>query len=86
MVKATDVTLSTAPPLGLSIQGALKGRLGEFETLGKLAIAHIALDGDGTLLAMTTRRALDKLGLCPGEPIFALVKTAALDERLVGGA
>jgi hypothetical protein len=35
---------------------------------------------------MTTRRALDKLGLGAGEPIFALVKTAALDERLIGGA
>ena len=86
VVKATDVTLSTAPPQGLSVQGALRGRLGEIESLGPLAIAHVALDGDGTLLAMTTRRALDKLGLITGEPIFALVKTAALDERLIGGA
>jgi molybdate transport system ATP-binding protein len=86
VVKATDVTLSTAPPLGLSVQGALRGRLGEIESLGPLAIAHVVLDGDGTLLAMTTRRALDKLGLGAGEPIFALVKTAALDERLIGGA
>jgi ABC-type molybdate transport system ATPase subunit len=35
---------------------------------------------------MTTRRALDQLGVTPGQPIFALVKTAALDERFVGGA
>jgi molybdate transport system ATP-binding protein len=86
VIKATDVTLSVAPPQGLSIQGTLKGRLAEVETLGPLAVAHIALDGDGTLLAMTTRRALDRLGLDKGQPIFALVKTAALDERLVGGA
>ncbi|MGP8232336.1 MAG: molybdenum ABC transporter ATP-binding protein [Methylovirgula sp.] len=86
VIKATDVTLSTMPPQGLSIQGALKGRLAEVEALGPLAVAHISLDGDGTLLAMTTRRALDRLGVTPGQPIFALVKTAALDERFVGGA
>ena len=86
VVKATDVTLSVSPPQGLSIQGALKGRLAEVEPLGPLAVAHVALDGDGTLLAMTTRRALDQPGLSQGSPIFALVKTAALDERLVGGA
>ena len=90
VIKAIDVTLSVAPPQGLSIQGALKGRLAKVEALGPLAVAHIALDGDGTLLAMTTRRALDRLGLDlgldGGQPIFALVKTAALDERLVGGA
>ncbi|MEJ0051693.1 MAG: molybdenum ABC transporter ATP-binding protein [Methylovirgula sp.] len=86
VIKATDVTLSTAAPHGLSVQGALKGRLGEIETLGPLAIAHIALEGDGTLLAMTTRRALDELGLGAGAPVFALVKTAALDERLIGRA
>jgi molybdate transport system ATP-binding protein len=70
----------------LSIQGALKGHLAKVDAQGPLAVAHLALDGDGTLLAMTTRRALDRLGLKVGQPIFALVKTAALDERLVGGA
>lgn len=86
VVKATDVTLSTVPPVGLSIQGALKGQLAEVEALGPLAVAHISLDGDGTLLAMTTRRALDQLGVTPGQAIYALVKTAALDERFIGGA
>jgi molybdate transport system ATP-binding protein len=86
VIKATDVTLATAPPQGLSIQGVLKGHLAKVDAQGPLAIAHLALDGDGTLLAMTTRRALDRLGLKVGQPIFALVKTAALDERLVGGA
>jgi molybdate transport system ATP-binding protein len=86
VVRATDVTLSTAPPQGLSIQGALKGRLATVEAFGPLAVAHILLDGDGTLLAMTSRRALDRLGVTPDQPIFALVKTAALDERFVGGA
>lgn len=86
VIRATDVTLSTVPPQGLSVQGSLKGRLARIEALGPLAVAHISLDGDGTLLAMTTRRALDRLGVTPDQPVFALVKTAALDERFVGGA
>jgi molybdate transport system ATP-binding protein len=86
VIRATDVTLSIAPPQGLSIQGTLKGRLIEVEGQGPLAVARLALDGDGTLLAMTTRRALDRLSVRPGDSLFALVKTAALDERLVGGA
>jgi molybdate transport system ATP-binding protein len=86
VIKATDVTLSALPPERLSIQGALKGRLATVEAVGPLAVAHILLDGDGTLLAMTSRRALDRLGVRPDQPIFALVKTAALDERFVGGA
>lgn len=86
VIKATDVTLSAAPPQGLSIQGALKGWLVEVEPQGALAVAHLALEGGGALLAMATRRALDRLGVKPGQPVFALVKTAALDERLVGGA
>jgi ABC-type molybdate transport system ATPase subunit len=30
---------------------------------------------------MATRRAVAELGLKPGDPVFALVKTVALDER-----
>ncbi|MGC2127621.1 MAG: TOBE domain-containing protein [Methylovirgula sp.] len=45
----------------------------------------MALAGEGRLAAMATRRAIDELGLHKGDAVFALIKTAALDERAVGG-
>ncbi len=86
VVKPTDVTLSASPPRGLSMQGMLAGKLARIECSGPLALADIALEGEGRLSAMATRRAIDELGLHPGDSVFALVKTAALDERWVGGA
>lgn len=85
-VKPTDVTLSASPPQGLSVQGMLSGTVTRIESSGPLALAEIALTGGGRLSAMATRRAIDELGLRPGDSVFALIKTAALDERLVGGA
>jgi molybdate transport system ATP-binding protein len=84
LVKPTDITLSAAPPHGLSVQSVLVGKLAGIECSGPLALADIALTGGGRLSAMATRRAIDELGLHVGDPVFALIKTAALDERLVG--
>jgi len=86
VVKATDVTLSMAVPHGLSIQSVLAGQVVQIVAAGPLAIVDIALAGEGRLSAMATRRAIDELSLHVGDPVFALIKTAALDERLVGGA
>jgi molybdate transport system ATP-binding protein len=36
------------------------------------------------LLAHVTRRAIDALGLVPGRPVYALVKTVALDRHSLG--
>jgi molybdate transport system ATP-binding protein len=84
-VKPTDVTLSAAPPHGLSVQSMLTGTLTRIENSGALALADIALVGEGRLSAMATRRSIDELRLHPGDCVFALIKTAALDDRLVGG-
>jgi molybdate transport system ATP-binding protein len=86
VVKATDVTLSAAPPHSLSVQSVLHGTLAAIETAGPLALVEIALAGEGRLSALATRRAIDELKLRAGDPVFALIKTAALDERTVGRA
>jgi molybdate transport system ATP-binding protein len=62
----------------------MQGQIREIETEGALASVEIALKGDGRLFAMATRRAIDDLGLKPGDQVFALVKTVALNERTVG--
>lgn len=84
IIKATDVTLSKMLPSQVSVQGTLAGKVKEIHVEGPFAFVDIALDGDGKLFAMATRRAIDELGLKRADPVFALVKTVALDERTVG--
>ena len=50
---------------------------------GPLAGVSIDLDGHGHLFALATRKAIDELALAPGDGVFALVKSVALDERAV---
>ncbi|MGB6699678.1 MAG: ATP-binding cassette domain-containing protein, partial [Methylocella sp.] len=83
IVKATDVVLAARPPHDLSVRSSLRGRIGSIETNGPLAAVEIVLEGEGRLYAVTTRHALDELGLDRGARLFALIKTSALDERQV---
>ena len=52
---------------------------------GPFALVHLALPGGDRLTASLTRLAVDTLRLQPGEPIHALVKAVALDERSLAG-
>jgi molybdate transport system ATP-binding protein len=82
VIRATDVTLATARPHDLSVRTVLGGAVASIETAdGPLAAVVIRLNGDGQLVALATRKAVDELGLRLGDQVFALVKTVALDER-----
>ncbi len=84
VIKATNITLSTARPRNLSIRTVLAGTVASIDTDdGPLAAVNIELEGHGQLLALATRKAIDELGLTRGDQVFALVKTVALDERAV---
>jgi len=86
VVRATDVTLATTRPQNLSVRTILAGTVGGIEKDdGPLAAVTVDLEGHGHLVAMTTRMAVDELALKPGDPVFALIKTVALDERSVAG-
>lgn len=86
VVHATDVALATVLPQHLSLRTVLAGEVESIsEADGALAAVTVALRGSGKLVSMATRKAVDSLGLAPGQPIHALVKTVALDERSVGG-
>ncbi|RAI40616.1 molybdenum ABC transporter ATP-binding protein [Rhodoplanes roseus] len=83
-VRAVDVTLATARPAGLSVRTVLTGTIGRIDTDdGPLAAVTVDLAGHGHVVASATRKALDELGLAPGRPVFALIKTVALDEQTV---
>ena len=82
-IRARDVALATRPPENTSIRNVLRGRI---TTIEPEAGAHseIALDiGAGLLRARITRHSVDHLDLRPGQEVYALVKTVAMDRRLV---
>ncbi|MFD2184170.1 molybdenum ABC transporter ATP-binding protein [Rhodoplanes azumiensis] len=84
VIRATDVTLATTRPAGLSVRTVLHGVVARVDTdTGPLATVTVDLDGHGHVLASATRKALAELGLAPGRPVFALIKTVALDEQSV---
>jgi molybdate transport system ATP-binding protein len=87
-IHARDVVLATEKPAHLSIRNAFAGRVVE---LAPPRGPQIDLKLDiGTpdepvmLWARITQRACQELQLAPGRPIFALVKTVALDHHSLG--
>lgn len=86
IVKATDVILSLVPPQEISARSVLRGRVANIQVEGPIATIEIELKDDGPLLATITRGALEDLSLTQGSQVYALFKTAALDERSIGVA
>ncbi|WP_420585030.1 molybdenum ABC transporter ATP-binding protein [Ruegeria sp.] len=84
-IPAQEVILSTGRPQGLSALNMLKGvvdtiRAGE----GPGAIVSVRTPA-GSILARVTRRSVEALGLRPGKPCYAVIKTVALAPQDVGG-
>jgi molybdate transport system ATP-binding protein len=85
-IRARDVALATHPPAGISIQNVLRGTVVELRREeGPFAEVNVDVGG-ARLTARLTRRAADDLGLAPGRPVFALVKTIALDRVTTASA
>jgi molybdate transport system ATP-binding protein len=84
IVRATDVVLSLSAPRDISMRSFLLGEVSNIRIEGMLATVEIALTGDGHLLAAVTRGALEELALEKGSRVYALFKTAGLDERSIG--
>jgi molybdate transport system ATP-binding protein len=76
-VRARDVSVATAEPGGLSVQNILPATLESIEP----AAAHEAMlrlrIGGAVLLSRVTADAVARLALQPGQPLWALVKSAA---------
>lgn len=84
-IPAQEVILSSKRPEGLSALNVLEGtvdtvRAGE----GPGAIVSVRTPA-GSILARVTRRSVEALGLEPGKPCFAVIKTVALAPQDVGG-
>jgi molybdate transport system ATP-binding protein len=83
-VRARDVMVAVQPPQGLSALNVLAGRVAEIATSGG-PIVELRLDcGGEILLARITRQSVQSLGLAPGRPVYAVIKSIAFDRRSLG--
>jgi molybdate transport system ATP-binding protein len=81
-VPARDVLLALARPEGLSARNVLPGRVAGLREEGTACLVEVTC-GEATLAARLTRASARDLGLAVGRPVFAIVKSVALD---AGGA
>jgi molybdate transport system ATP-binding protein len=83
-IAAHDVILSRDRPQGLSALNILPGHVAEVRA-GQGPGALVAVDtAAGRVLARITRRSADALGLAPGLPVHAVVKSVAVAPSDVG--
>ena len=81
-VPARDVLLALARPEGLSARNVLPGQVATLREEGTACLVEVTC-GEATLAARLTRASARDLGLAVGRPVFAIVKSVALD---AGGA
>lgn len=83
-VRASDVVLAVKQPEGLSALNILSGQITDIGPhRGSMAHIRINLNGD-SLLARVTQFTVDRLRLAVGQPVFAIIKTVAIDRQSLG--
>ena len=79
-VPAREVILATEAPHGISVHNVVRGRV---RAITEIAAQHAALVevavGETALLARVTPDAVARLGLAPGVPALALIKSMTVD-------
>jgi molybdate transport system ATP-binding protein len=84
-VRARDVMLAKTAPVDVSALNVLPGVVADIGAHDG-PIVEVRLDCNGeALLARLTRYSVERLGLAPGTPVHALVKSVALDRRSLSG-
>ena len=84
-VRARDVMLAKSAPTDTSALNVFAGVVAEMKA-GEGPIVEIRLDCSGEpLLARLTRYSVERLALAPGTPIYALIKSVAMDRRSLSG-
>jgi molybdate transport system ATP-binding protein len=85
-IRARDVMIALEPPRRLSALNILPGTVAEIGATDG-PIVEIRLDCAGEpLIARLTRRSVEALGLVPGRPVYAVIKSIAFDHHAFAGA
>lgn len=79
-IRASDVMLSRQRPEGISALNVLPGRVVSLVEENRTVIDVVLDCGGQRLLARITRRSAHVLALAPDVPVFAIVKSVALEE------
>ena len=83
-IKARDVMIALDRPIGLSALNSLVGKIQSIEP-GSAANVNIVLDCQGDrLLANLTAKSAEMLGLRPGTPVYAIIKSVSFDRLGLG--
>jgi molybdate transport system ATP-binding protein len=79
-IRARDVMVANAPPVGLSALNVLAGKVVELRNRGE-TVVEVAIDCNGVKLsARLTRKSVETLRLMPELPVYAILKSVALDK------
>ncbi len=85
-IRARDVILAVERPTALSAQNVLAGRIVEIaEETGPYAEVKVDL-GAGAIVARITRDSINRLTLVCGQPVYAVVKSVAIDGHAISTA
>ncbi|OYW61895.1 MAG: molybdenum ABC transporter ATP-binding protein [Rhodobacterales bacterium 12-65-15] len=82
-ILARDVLLATTRPEGLSALIILPATVRDLAPAGASAVLVRLEAGGETLLARVTARSVTALGLAPGKPVFAILKSVSVAEDSV---
>ena len=85
-IRARDVSLALSAPRDASFLNVLPGVVAEVGSREGTSVDIGVAVGSATLVARITRKSVDALGLAPGKPVYALVKSVAIDRHSVGYA
>ena len=84
-IRAEDVIVATERPAGLSALNVLPMRIGALHEGQGPGVMLRLVAGEGALLARITRRSRDRLGLVPGQAVWAVLKTSGVARADVSG-
>jgi len=83
-IRARDVMIANAPPVGLSALNVLPGIVVKLRKSGETAV-EVTIDCNGVKLeARLTRKSVETLGLATELPVYAVLKSVALDKSTLG--
>lgn len=83
-IRARDVAISMTKPDGLSIRNIIPVTVEEIAVEEGSAFAELRLlAAQQVLRARITRRSVEDLGLRPGQPAYAMIKSIAVDRQLI---
>ena len=81
------MSLALTRPADISVLNIFSGTVGEIDRPGGGGAVNVSVVTDAGLLvwARITARAVHDLGLAPGAPVHALIKSVAIDSYGAGG-